>query len=284
MIDVVKLVLEGHGRFEWGWVLSEYKGHRLGIAVFRDAMKFDGLPDMNWGRCPLSKGGIHYGVRLPATAFELQQIADHLDCMLLTPKIVDLIWQEAGASGLQFDSVINIQGRIVALSNIHDVHKELSSAILRAGGDPGRDSIVDSVGKYWVLTNRLLTGKYGKSQACNYGWPTKGRGNGPGVTHTVNMWQTLGSGHNDRHLDPSQTIRLMYRWGRLCRPGSRRWEDVDLYAIGSDPHLAPLISHEGVLKVFRQQNVPEPQPVVENGVTILPETILYDLPTSRWEH
>lgn len=282
-IDVVKLVKDGQGRFEWGWVLSEHAGDKLAIAVFRDAMKFDGVPSMNWGRKILPGSQTYDGVRLPATANELQQIADHLGCMLLTPKIVDLLWEEAGSHGTQLDSVVNIRGKIVAVSNVQDVHEELEKAIVKAGGDLGGTAIIDSVGKYWVLSNRLVGGKYGTAQAVNYGWPTKGRGNGPGVTRTCNVWQTVGAAHNDQHLDPSQTIRLMYRWGRILRGDSQVWEDVDLHEVALDPLMAPFISHEGPLKTLRQLGVPEPQGTTENGVLILPEAVIYDLPKSRWE-
>lgn len=283
MIDVVQLVKDGHGRFEWGWVLSEHAGDRLAIAVFRDAMKFDNQPNMTWGREPLPTDELNYGVRLPATANELQQIADHLGCMLMTPKVVDLLWEEAGRKGTQFESVVNIQGKIVAVSNVNDVHHAVEAALAKAGGDPGGTAIIDSVGKYWVLSNRLLGGKFGTQQAVNYGWPTRGKGNGLGVTRTCNVWQTLGAAHNDQHLDPSQTIRLMYRWARILRADSNIWEDIDLHEVALDPALAPFISHEGPLKTLRMLGVPEPQGMTENGVVTLPESIIYELPRPWWE-
>jgi len=56
VIDVVQLVREGHARYEWAYVTSVYRGHRLRVAVLRDAMKFDSLPPMNWHREPTSAG------------------------------------------------------------------------------------------------------------------------------------------------------------------------------------------------------------------------------------
>lgn len=283
-IDVVQLVKDGLGRIEWGWVSSEHNGSRLAVAVFRDAMKFDNQPDMNWGRNPLPTNELNYGVRLPATAHELQQIADHLGCMLMTPKIVDLVWQEAANTGIQFEPVVNVKGKIVAVSNINDVHDAVEAAVVKAGGDPGEGAIVASVGKYWVLSNRLMTGKFGTSQAVNYGWPTRGKGVGKSVTGGFNVWQTVGSAHNDQHVDPSQVIRLMYRWGRILRSGSRQWEDIDLHEVATNSDLAPLISHEGVLKTLRQRNVPAPETTTApDGSIVLPETIVYALPKSRWE-
>jgi hypothetical protein len=285
MIDVVQLVKDGKGYFEWSWVSNEHNGNKLAVAVFRDAMKFDDMPPMNWGRKPFQGDNRTFdGVRLPATANELQQIADVLGCMLLTPTIVDRLWAEAGEAGLQFEPVVNVKGQIVATSNIHDVHEAIEAAITKAGGDPGDEAVLSSVGKYWVLMNRLLTGKFGKAQAINYGWFTKGKGNGRSVTNLVNIWQTPGGAHNDGHLDPSQVIRLMYRWARILREGSSTWEDVDLHEVAADAALAPLISHEGVLKALRQQGVPEPQATTgDSGTLMLPETFIYELPKSRWE-
>lgn len=258
MIDIIQLVKNEQCRFEWSWVLSEHNGTKLAIAVFRDCMKFDGMPAMNWERVPIVGSTMTYdGVRLPATANELQQIADLLGCMLLTPKVVDLLWNEAGATGVQIESVVNVKGQIVAVSNVTDVHTAIEGALAKAGGDPGGTAIIDSVGKYWVLSNKLMTGKFGAAQATNYGWPTRGKGNGQGVTRTCNVWQTLGGAHNDQHLDPSQGVRLMYRWARILRNESGAWEDIDLHSVATDPLLAPLISHEGVLKTVRQPGVSE---------------------------
>jgi len=115
------------------------------------------------------------------------------------------------------------------------------------------------VGKYWCLVNRLrqLVGLlYGTRNACNYGWPsTSGRYRG--VTAGVKCWQSPGFKHDHEHWDPSQTIRLMYRLAVLFDSDGNR-ETVDLYDVASDPSLAPLISHEGVLHYLRQRCVPAP--------------------------
>ncbi len=90
-MDVVQLVKDGKGIFEWSEVVSEHNGYKLYIKVFRDAMKFDNIEACTWNLKPLQSweadhGKIFNGVRLPATAHQLQQIADMLNCMMLTPK------------------------------------------------------------------------------------------------------------------------------------------------------------------------------------------------------
>lgn len=278
--ELLAAIRGGRAHAEWAELTVGHNGHSLRLSVFRDAMKFDGVPALFWSRKPIPKNHPRYtdeirdGVRLPVTAVEMQMVADLCHCMLPTPKVVDLLWEAAGASGTQFDSVVNINGQIVARSDIFSVHDEVEEALAEAGGDKG--GVIDSVGKYWVVCKALALGKYGKHQAVNYGWPTRGRGNGPGVTRKVNVWQTIGSRHDDRHIDPSQTIRLMYRLARLKRAGASDWEDIDLYDILKDSELAPLISHEGPLSLVRQAAVEEPQAVRNpDGSYTMPEIVIF---------
>lgn len=258
MIDVVQLVRDGKGHFAWAEVISSFGDLKLAINVFRDAMKFDGMPAMTWDRKPIAGDTrVFDGVRLPATAGELQQIADLLGCMLMTPKIIDLLWIQAG---IKFDSIVNVKGQIVALCNIHDIHGAIESKITSLGGDDGT-KLVDSVGKYWCLINELLNhaSVSGGACCCNYGWPAK-TASGPGITPGTQVWQRPGFAHNILHFDPSQTIRLMHPSAILIHPDGLE-EIVDLRVIASDPNLAPLITHQGTLKYLRQAGVEQLDPL-----------------------
>lgn len=240
-MDLVQAIKGGKATVDWALVHSEHEGHKLRISVMRDALKVD-------------------NIRWPATAIDLQRVADHLGAMLLTPKVVDLIWLEAGRTGTQFNPVINHRypGKtvIVALMPVLDVSNLVDDKI-QAAGDVG--GVIESVGKYWVLTNKLLSGKFGSAQACNYGWHST---TAPylGVTSSLKVWQPLSSRHNNEHVDPSQVVRLMHRIAFLTRPGEKE-EIVDLHQVAIDPALAPLISHEGPLRILRQPGVPDPQPI-----------------------
>lgn len=271
MLDVVKEVREGKAHVRWSSVESTYRGHKLYIYVFADAMKFDDVPSLRWDRKPTSPEVDPWhtnkrlnGVRLPASAQELQQIADITGSMLLTPKVIDLIWMKAH---LRFDPVINTRPapgvpaprKIVATSNIHVVHQAIEEKILASGKDPD-DLLVASVGKYWCLTNRLTRPglRFGNRTACNYGWCSSAA-SGPGVTPGVKCWQRPGYAHNDTHFDPSQTIRLMFREGYLTDENGRE-ERVHLEDVAKDPNLAGLLHHEeGPLTYLRQANVPPPK-------------------------
>lgn len=242
-MDLVEAIRAGRATVDWAFVTSEHAGNKLRISVMRDALKVD-------------------NVRWPATAIDLQRVADELGAMLLTPKVVDLIWLEAGRTGTQFNPVINhrypghAKETIVADMPVIDVSGLVDDKIAEAGDTGG---VIASVGKYWVLTNKLLDGKFGAAQACNYGWHSTGAPYGA-VTGGLKVWQTIGSRHNNEHIDPSQVVRLMHRISFLTRPGAKE-EVVDLHKVATDPVLAPLISHEGVLRVLRQPGVPDPQPI-----------------------
>jgi hypothetical protein len=266
-MDIVQAVKEGQGYFEWAELRSTHGDITLILQVMRDAMKFDDVPPMTWNR-KVKKGSTARldGVRLPATGAELQTIADLLNCMQFTPKVLDLMWLESDKTGVQFDAVVNSgppKYTIFAEMDIYAVHKAIENALEAAGGDNG--GIIMSVGKYWVLVNALLN--YAANWACNYSWASSAApAHRISVLKTHKVWQQEGFGHGDNHLDPSQVIRLMYRYGLLIRPGEAPCE-VDLHVVAGDPELAPLISHEGVLKVLRQRAV-EPTPALQEGLNL----------------
>lgn len=284
-IDVVQQVREGKAHFEWAELVSEYNGHKLHLSVLRDAMKFDQVPALTWDWKTVTDAWatdeLFDGVRLPATAHELQEIADLIGGLLLTPKIIDLIWLSAS---IKFDSRINTpkypgapgsQRNIVAVSHIHVVHQEIERAIELAGGDDGV-SIISCVGKYWCLIQQLtnigmVQGDWG---ACNYGWFAK-TASGPGLTPGTSCWQRPGYQHNKQHWDPSQTIRLMYQRGLLVRPDGSE-EDVLLTDIAQDHNLCGLLTHDRKpLTYLRQKGVEQLDPLPTHGIITLPEVVIF---------
>lgn len=265
MIDIVQLIKDGHGKVAWGNMSAEHNGHKLIFSAMLDAVKFDNIPALTWDRKPVpGNSNTFNGVRLAATAQELQEIAYLTGCMLMTPKIVDMIYTEALNTGTHLESVVNVHGQIVAMANINDVHEALETALAKVNGN--KSGFIECVGKYWVICNELLIGKWGARQAANYGWFTKLAGNGPSVTKVSNIWQTLGIAHDASHQDPSQVIRMVSRMAKLLPANSTTglWEDVDLVDLLGDPDLAPLISHQGVVKA----KVVACAPVVAKSVSL----------------
>ena len=239
----------------------------------RDALKFDNMPAMSWNRAPIPGDSRTFdGIRLPATAHELQQIADLLGMMLMTPKVIDLVWLQAG---VKFDSVVNIRGKIVAVSNIHDVHEAVEKEIAETGGDDGR-SIISCVGKYWCLVEELKTKAkvQGDEAACNYGWFAK-KASGPGLTSGTQCWQRPAYKHNKRHLDPSQVIRLMSPFAQLESPDGTE-QNVDLRDIAQNDQLCPMITHNRrPLTYLRQKGVAVEEPLSTGGEVVLPELPIF---------
>lgn len=237
-MSVVEDVEAGKAQIEWADVVSLAEdGTSLRVEVIRDGLKID-------------------GVRVSANARDLQAIADMLGCLLLTPKVVDLVYQQAS---LRFEPIVRADGNIVALSTSKRVSALIDARIAASGGDPG--GLLDSIGKYWVLHNHLTAPaglKYGASTVCNYGW-LGATAAYPALTPGLRCWQTPGFQHNDLHTDPSQLVRLMRRTGRLSRPGQPE-EPIDLVTVLQDPALASLINHDGVLHYLRIATVPEPPP------------------------
>lgn len=248
-MDIHRVIREGRAQVEWADLVSEHDGHRLVMRVFRDAMKVD-------------------GIRVAVTARQMQEVADLTACMLPTAKILDLVWMQAST---RFDPIINHGGEIVANLTPEIVSPLIDEKIAKAGDAGG---IIESVGKYWVVTNRLLfSTPFGRRTACNYGWHSS-KGRFQGVTPGIKLWQDQGCRHNDAHVDPSQVVRLVSRSAMLTRPGSTPIE-VDLHDVARDPKLAPLINHDGVLRVLRQPSVPEPQAITNaDGSVTLPEIVL----------
>jgi hypothetical protein len=307
IVNVVDLVSRGLARYEWAWICSERRGHKLFIAVTRDAMKFDHLPMLSWHRdddasvrgdygIPIGFGSVEKGfsgVRLPASAYELQQIADIVGGMMLTPRVADLIWLQAG---VQFDCVTESgppHFRRFADVNVTAAH-QLIEEQLAAHGDDGK-KLVSCEGKYWCLVNELADGYtstgpllYGGRTACNYGWCAH-KASGPGLTAGVKCWQRPGFKHSNDHFDPSQTIRLMYSQGWLVRPG-RDGEPVDIGEVAANPELAFLLTHDSKpLRYRRQRNVPvrslapsypTPPVTAEVPMVLMAPTVISEAPSA----
>ncbi len=259
-IDIVQAVREGRAHFQWKEILREHNGYKLYVSVMRDAIKFDDVPAMTWNFKTINPNDLRDGVRLAASAHQLQEVADLLFAMIMTPVIIEECFLQAD---IQFNCITAAGGSIVANAHIHAIHDAIEKEIAAAGGDDG-EKLISCVGKYWCLLNALYgRGKlYGDWIACNFGWlRNDNRATGHGVTTRVRAWQRPGFRHGKSHYDPSQVMRLMNRWARLIRPNGFE-EMIDLHVVAKDPELAPLIHHNrGVLKILRQRGVPELEPL-----------------------
>lgn len=214
------------------YVDSDGTEHTGEFYVFDDALKIE-------------------GVRVNVTAETQQKIADKLSCMLMTAKIADMRFDQA-------NTIIKPRPRKITSSTKSMIeHSEDIDDQLKGIDKPG---IVSTVGKHWIIDNKLLYPKK-PGMAINYGWHFKGnsyqgiRGGLP-VNYRkmpgVRMIQTRGSHHSLIHSDYSQICVLV---DRNCIVNDVA---MDLADVIQDSTLSHLACHDGKMKLWRQPGIPEP--------------------------
>lgn len=228
---ILEHVSLGNYEIEWATVQSAHNGQVAEFQVFGDALKID-------------------GVRVGMSARTEQLIADALGCMLLTPKLADLIWQQR---------ITTLKPEPVTFSGSTRTMIEHSKAIdkqLAALGNPM--GLRSTVGKHWVIDNDL---KAKPKWAMNYGWHFEGKSfqtiSGEVCASQFKdekgnfgrLIQGKGTRHDMNHSDYSQTCVLV---SLACTVNGT---DFDLKSLLQDPDLAPLASHQGVMKILRQPGV-----------------------------
>ncbi len=229
-------------------VTSTYQGHTAVFYVFSDALKIE-------------------GVRINVSANIEQQIADRLGCLLLTPKLADMIWEQRTVTLPPMPRPITS-----ATSAMIDNSAKIDAALAAQGNPPG---LVSTTGKHWVI-DQSLASKPGK--ACNYGWHFAGS-NFQGLLGEVavslikdssgqylRLIQGRGWAHDMSHVDYSQICVLVQR---NCTVDG---QDCDLVDLLKDPVLSYLASNTGVMTIFRQPGVPEYSgPIVMPQIVITPD-------------
>lgn len=170
-------------------------------------------------------------VRVPLSPIAAQRIADALDCVLPTTRIVDLVWKASHALvpapwGPPYDASMMSVTRFAAHSARIDAQQ------VTAGVVPGE--LVSGSKKDVVLANRLLAKP---ASVAIYGWH---RANGVPI-------QPLSLVHEDSYADYSHGFRLVLETCTLDGV-----EGVSLINVLRDPALAHGLSTEGPLRVFRQ--------------------------------
>lgn len=231
--------------YTWAHINAEIPGHKATFAVFADAAKVD-------------------GVRVGVGARILQQIADTLGCSLLTPRVQDMMYEQAAVRILPYldwdqGQTFTWQGKPVAKMQSTTWFRKSTAgidALLKKAGYTG--GLVQTMGKPWQLDNDLLIHP---GRAENYGLyvPASSLSGGKygGVTPersvslpNVYCLQGRGWAHTLDQDDYSELIVLM---SRNCVVDDKVMDVVDVM---KDATLAPLLSHQGVLRVFRQPGVP----------------------------
>jgi peptidoglycan hydrolase-like protein with peptidoglycan-binding domain/N-acetyl-anhydromuramyl-L-alanine amidase AmpD len=227
---LLEQVRAGNIQHNWATITAESGGHRIELDVSEDALRVGAPQD---------------AVRITVNASTAQRIADQLDGMLLTPRMADLIRQQADIvvepAVQAANATMGTTSRMVAHSRAVDQRVA------------GRAGLVANAGKDWVLTNEL-SGR--PDRAANYGWFVE-RSSYRATLPGLDVLQPLGLAHNRFHVDYSQTVRLVRK---VCRIDGVERATADVL---SDAALARLVCHEGVLRVLRM-------PAVALGSTEVP--------------
>ena len=231
------------GDFWHSWLTISYseKGHTVDLDIQADALMVE-------------------GVRVNVSARLSQQIADVTGAMLMTPKIADIVYN---ATTLR----IGPQPRPItsATSAMIDHSKKVEAALSKLPGyTPGQ--LVDTVGKYWCVSNEL---KGTTTKALNYGWHFTGSSyqgiNGYPCDSKMpyKVIQPSATAHDYAHVDYSQIHRTV---GIVCTVDGQRMALADLLV---HPDLCYLVSHEGPLAVLRQPGVPN----TSDGMIVGPKPV-----------
>lgn len=205
----------------WVPVQTSWRDHVGTIFVAEDALAI-GEPD-DW-------------VRVTVSHTTAQHIADVLDARLPTSHISDLAYAQAAV--VLPPCIQAWDPRSMNTSRMLRHHHEVESH--RAG----RAGLVRTVGKDWVLTNKLA-GR--PDRAANYGWHS------PRAPYRVrsglSVWQGVGTRHCRTHTDYSQVLCLVRK--TMTVDGVERALDDVLRS----PDLYGLVSREGPLLFTRHPGV-----------------------------
>lgn len=229
------------GNFEHLWhpITSTYNGHTATFFVSSDALKIE-------------------NTRINCSAYLQQQIADRLGAMLLTAKLADLLHAQA-------EIVVEPVTRPITSSTQGMIDQSTAIDNQIAKLYPGVDvseMLISCVCKHWLIDTML---KSNSNMACNYGFftntnPWKGIPTYPCASQIKNpktgmFYYVINSrmlAHNYLHVDYSQDCVLVMIYCEVDGVATT------LHDVLMNPDLAPLASHNGVIKIFRQPGVPEP--------------------------
>jgi len=243
---ILDYVRKGAYELSWAKIVSTHADHTGEFWVFADALKIE-------------------GVRVNVSAETEQVIADLLGCVLLTPKLADLLWVQRAVTLPPFPRAITATTQAMV-----EHSAKIDTALQKVDYT---DGVIATVGKHWVLDNALLV-KTGR--AMNYGWHFEGASfqgiKGEPIASLfqdskgqfLRLIQGRGTAHDMRHVDYSQTCVLV---SRECHINE---EPMDLLRVLQDPELAPMVSHQGALQLTRQPGVPKEKALV------FPEGIIND--------
>lgn len=204
-------------QFYWLPVESSWNGHKAIFQVCDDALRVevDGKRFRPQGNARL-----------------LQKVADLIGGCLMTSKVMDMSYAQAGkkinCSNLKAGPLMDT--RLYSIEYNEKVEEKRN----------GFAGLIRDVGKTWLVDNAIEQ----SAGAINYGFYSS-----EGLSVSLagqKMWQTVGTRHDGVHEDYSQIILLMSAYCML----DGVWAKVE--DIMKDSTLCGLLSYSGVIRKTRQ--------------------------------
>ena len=179
--------------------------------------------------------------RQPVTALDQQSIADDLDCILPTTKIMDT----RSMASVVINPVFGAY-KMSAQEYSRKVDKKIDIAY------DDIKSPLSTIGKSWVLTTKMGKGRYGNQTAYNYGQYYNGRAvktySTPAGVDNLRVIQPLSGCHNIDHIDPSQQCFLVKN---QCFINEQEYKVSDILSGKEGNELLQSLSYEGKLNQLR---------------------------------
>jgi hypothetical protein len=219
---IVQAVLDGQAIHEWTEIVSHANGHEGRIRVMRKALAI-GVPGD--------------ALRVSTTFRTAQQIADLLGALMLTPKVSNLIAQQADSKPAPLtQSAWVSDGTMANTKRLVEYSNKVEAAV--PGESPG---LLANEGKQWVVTIRNWNDpdEAKRHNGANHGWYLQGG----------KVIQDRGCTHNMKHEDYSQLMVFMDPV--MIVDG----QPMNVNDVIQNPELAPLISDEGTLPRVRHPDL-----------------------------
>lgn len=246
-------VLAGDYVAPFAEIRSQVGEHVAVLRVFADALKMDVQYQDQSGAAATAQA-----VRICMSARLEQQVADALNCALLTSRIAELRYGARAVTIPPFPMTATAQDlALMSTSGRMVLESQKMDAAIEAVGGAEAGSLVGTTGKDWILDNGALAHP---GKATNFGWflpkgtasPWRGVPIYPSPGLTAMVVQQPSWAHDIAHADYSQQCVLV---SRSCTVDG---QPRDLLDVLVDPDLASLVSSQGPLKIVRQPGIPEP--------------------------
>ena len=167
---------------------------------------------------------------IPMTPLTAQYLADQLDCILPTKKMVDTIHHQAGLK--LAPQPIPPSDSMTTLPVFEQHTDSIKQQLRQLGLDRSLDQIVAGHKKDIIISNEIYRSKRAAGSVVIYGW------------HSAENQpiQPVYNGHHARYADYSHGTRLIARSAYLQE------EVIPVDRLLQDQHLSVLLSDEGVIR------------------------------------